>query len=207
MKKIGSEANPIRLLPDIAKRTYFEEATGIGRDVGIVVDMSRMKPPKLAFQLYIKNLITNPCLSANEMRLGYLLYDTFENDYTEATFLVVPMSEFHMSKVGEDGLLYITASRSVPEGFDYLEKQSLLEKTKSWRLNISTGELIKSLNKLHSFFYITCTEISEENLAENRIGFKYKKNEILLSEQTEMVHIRLNDRFDKIDLTNRWSVS
>ena len=37
--------------------------------------------------------------------------------------------------------------------------------------------------------------------------FKYTKEEVLLSKDAKIVHIRLNERFNKIDLTKRWGKS
>ena len=204
MSKLGTEENPIKLVPDNAKRRAFEDATGIGSNVDVVVDMSRMKPPKKASELYLTNLIRNPKLSADEIRLGFLLFDLLDFSFDSQCFLLVEASKFHMSKVGEYGFLYFHGSRNSIDGSDFLEKRSLLEIARKCRLDVNSAGLIDLLNRLHSFFYITCTEICEQNLAVNRTSFRYSEQEVLLSESSKMVHIRLNERFIRIDLTKRW---
>jgi len=204
MTKLGTEEDRIQLVPDNAKRKALEDSTGIGSSVDVVIDMSKMKAPKQAFDLFLKNLIRNPRLSADEIRLGFLLFDLLENEGAEQSFLVVPASDFHMSQVGADGMLYFNGTRHVSYGFEILEKQSLLDIACQYRLDVERSTLIALLNKLHSFFYITCTEICEQNLAANRAGFNYKDSDVLLSENAKMVHIRINDRFNEIDLTKRW---
>jgi len=140
-------------------------------------------------------------------RSGDVNIELSRNNLGSQSFLLIPMSDFHMSQIGENGVLYFHGTRNCEFGYDFLEKQSLLGIAKKCRLDIDTSRLISLLNRLHSFFYITCTELCEENLAVNRIGFEYRYQEVLLSEDAKMVHIRLNERFNKIDLTKRWGKS
>jgi len=198
--KLGTEESRIRLVPDNAKREALEQATGLGRSGDVNIELSRMKSPQQAFDLYLKNLVRNPRLNADDIRLGFY-------NLGSQSFLLIPMSDFHMSQIGENGVLYFHGTRNCEFGYDFLEKQSLLGIAKKCRLDIDTSRLISLLNRLHSFFYITCTELCEENLAVNRIGFEYRYQEVLLSEDAKMVHIRLNERFNKIDLTKRWGKS
>ena len=204
MAKLGTEENRIRLVPDNAIRKQLEKSTGIGGGVDVVIDMGKMKPPKQAFDLYLKNLIRNPFLEKQEIQLGFLLFDLLQNECAEQSFLVVSASDFHMSQVGEDGLLFVHGTRQLSCGFDFIEKQSLLDIAIKNRIDVTTQSIIALLNNLHSFFYITCTEICENNLASNKVGYEYKKNEVLLTENAKMVHIRINERFSQIDLTKQW---
>jgi len=205
--KLGTEESRIRLVPDNVKREALEQATGLGRSGDVNIELSRMKPPQQAFDLYLKNLVRNPRLDADDIRLGFLLFDLLEHNLGSQSFLLIPMSDFHMSQIGENGVLYFHGTRNCEFGYDFLEKQSLLDIANKCRLDLDTSHLIRLLNRLHSFFYITCTELCEENLAVNRIGFKYTKEEVLLSKDAKIVHIRLNERFNKIDLTKRWGKS
>ncbi|WP_414828404.1 hypothetical protein [Alteromonas sp. H39] len=205
MNKIGTSNNPLKLVPDINRRLLFEDATGIGiEDDGIVTTLSRMKMSKLPSNLYLHNLMHNPRLTAQELRLAYLVYDLLENQYFEPVFLLVEKSKYRMSSVGDGGMLFLHDRRQVPSGVEYLEKESLLEISKKVNLDIDTKGLIQALNRLHSFFYITCTEICELNSANNRQNFDYNANEVLLSDDSQIVHIRLNGRFSKFDLTKKW---
>jgi len=205
MGKVGSQSNPIKLVPDVGFRELLAETTGIGvEDEGAVIAFSKMKEPKQSFDLYVKNLMRNPSLTAVEMRLGFLLFDLLENEYFEAFFLLVVETRFRMSSVGENGILYLHDKRQVKTGIELLEKQSLLEIARKANIDVDTRSLITALNRLHSFFYISCTEISEVNTAENRSGYDYGKHETLLGENTKIVHIRLNERLAKYDLTKKW---
>lgn len=205
MAKVGTQDNPIKLVPDVSQRLLLAEATGIGvDDEGPVTVISKMKEPVHGYDLYLKNLMRNPRLNCMDLRLCFLLFDLFENDYTEATFLLVEKSDYRMSKVGEDGLLYLHDKRQVSTGVEFLEKQSLLEMARKSNIGTEQAGLVATLNKLHSYFYITCTEISEANTASEKRNFDYQANEVLLSNEAELVHIRLNERFAKYDLTRKW---
>ena len=206
MEKVGSQSNPLKLVPDIGHRKLLADTTGIGMgDEGAVTVFSKMKEPKQGFDLYLKNLMRNPSLTAVELRLGFLLFDLLENEYSEAIFLLVVENRFRMSSVGEDGILYLHDKRQVSTGTELLDKQSLLEIARKANIDMDTRSLIKALNRLHSFFYITCTEVSEANTSGNRNGFAYGTHEILLPDDAQIAHIRLNERFAKYDLTKKWS--
>tara|TARA_R110001606_G_scaffold220173_2_gene368077 strand:- start:1185 stop:1898 length:714 start_codon:yes stop_codon:yes gene_type:complete len=205
MEKVGSQGNPLKLVPDVSRRLLLEITTGIGvDDDGPVTVFSRMKERKQSFDLYIKNLMRNSALSAIELRLGYLLFDLLDNEFSDAVFLLVENSRYRMSKVGDDGILYLHDKRQVSSGVEILEKQSLLELSQNANIDLDSKSLINSLNRLHSFFYITCTEVSEANTPESRRGYNYEANEVLLSDTAEITHIRLNQRFAKYDLTKKW---
>lgn len=207
MSKLGTEARPIRLLPDNALRTeLIEHTSGLLSTGDLVVDLSKMKPPKLELDIYIKNLIRNPYLSGDEIRLGFLIFDLLDKEAFSPVFLTVPHESYRFNDIGEEGLLFVEASRSVSHNFELIEKQSLSDIARKNKLNISQTEMINILNKLHSFFYLTCTEVCIENLASNRVAFKYSKEEILLSESAKVIHIRINDRFDKLMLTRFWKM-
>ncbi|PKG93154.1 hypothetical protein CXF95_26565 [Paraglaciecola sp. MB-3u-78] len=205
MTKLGTKKKPIRLLPDGSLRTKFVKSTShVFNKNELVTEMSKMKSPKYGFDLYIKNLIRNPYLKAKDIRLGFLLFDLLTNKQLDPLFTTLPKEEFRISSIGEQGILYLAASRAVSDGYEMISKQSLFDLATRSKMSLTQSEIIKILNKLHSFFYITCTEICKENLASNRIGFKYKCNELPLSMQTKVVHIRLNQRFEKLDFTNQW---
>ncbi|TDF34387.1 hypothetical protein EYS14_24740 [Alteromonadaceae bacterium M269] len=204
MGSLGSESNPLRLVPDINERILFSKATGIGTDdEGIVTVMSKMKEPRYETDLYVKNLISNPMLKKKELKLGLLIFRIIDMSWG-ATFLTVKKTDYRMSGIGENGILHVSDKRTLPSGYDILEKQSLLEIANKYNLKIDTETLIRALNRLHSFFYITCTEISHVNAASERVGFNYDMNEVLLSDETKLIHIRLNERFTRFDLSKKW---
>ncbi|HBO29707.1 MAG TPA: hypothetical protein DD462_07935, partial [Leeuwenhoekiella sp.] len=78
--KLGTEENRIRLVPDNTKREALEQATGLGRSGDVNIELSRMKSPQKAFDLYLKNLVRNPRLDADDIRLGFLLFDLLEHN-------------------------------------------------------------------------------------------------------------------------------
>ena len=53
MTKLGTEEDRIQLVPDNAKRKALEDSTGIGSSVDVVIDMSKMKAPKQALDLFL----------------------------------------------------------------------------------------------------------------------------------------------------------
>ena len=202
MSKIGSGENPIRLTPDVSKRTLFQQGTNVDCSPDVVIAINRIKAPKRIYDLYLYNLLWNPNLNADEIRIGYLLYELIEEQCSDPIFLVA--DSFHMSRVGEDGLIYVRSISDTTKTFESADKQSLLGIAQKYRMKISTDDLIFILNKLHSFFYITCTEICESNLDINKTGFDYKREQMMLSKDTKLVHIKLNHHFDRINMVNRW---
>lgn len=202
MSKVGSEGSPIRLTPDVSKRALFEQGTNIDCVPDAVVAINRIKAPKKSFDLYFNNLLWNPNLDADEIRVGYLLYELIEDQCSDPIFLVA--ESFHMSRVGEDGVIHVRSISDTAKSFESADKQSLLNMLHKHRMKINTEDLISILNKLHSFFYITCTEICESNLDADKVGFDYKKEQVLLSNDTKLVHVRLNHHFDRINMINRW---
>ena len=94
-----------------------------------------MGAPKRIYDLYLYNLLWNPNLNADEIRIGYLLYELIEEQCSDPIFLVA--DSFHMSRVGEDGLIYVRSISDTTKTFESADKQSLLGIAQKYRMKIS----------------------------------------------------------------------
>ncbi len=202
MAKLGSDAAVIRLVADNTKRILLDKHSNVDCDVDVVVGLNQIKAPKNNTDLYWSNLLWNPFISINEVRIGWLLFELLEMDFNDPVFVV--SERFHMNSVGEDGHINFRSMTDVDIQYVVAEKQSLLDKANDKKMNMAPVQLIEILNRLHSFAYITCTEVYTENLDVYRVGFNYKEKELLLSANSKLVHIRINHHFDRIDMMNRW---
>jgi len=199
VSKIGTESNPIRLVQENVLRPKLVDCSSLTLNDQGVYDFGKIKDlVSITLDFFYHNLILNPNLSASDIQVGFLLYDILT--WGEGcVFWLVPECEASGDEIGDEGFLITTKPN-----FDPLIVQSLVNICASYKLNYTQDELINCLNILHDFYYITCTEISDINSAENRINFEYKNKKVNLTKEAKIVHIRLNSGMDKKNITNKW---
>lgn len=202
--KVGTFDNPIRLVQENTRRIGLDANSNIWVNEIGVYDFGRLKKPKNKFDLIINNIAFNPYLTAQEIRVALKIYDLLFDGFFNNIFLTVTSREFHMRTIGESDEIIFSSSKLSPFHWVIKDKQSLLDILKTVHVCLSPFELIEILNKLHDYYYITCTELASNNAAEYRRGFDYKNNVVHLSDTCKIAHIRINGAMDKVDLTNNW---
>ncbi|AWB66049.1 hypothetical protein C2869_06170 [Saccharobesus litoralis] len=205
--KLGTEDNRIKLVQENNKRNLLLSHSTFADNGGY--DLGKIPTSNSDGIIFLNNIMTNQHLSDLDIRIAYHLWELMCGDdsilFGELLCVVVRSSDVNLRFFGEDGCLYFSKTNAMKFDFVDLEKFSLLDYLNDKkRLRIQSNELITSLNNLHSFYYLTCTEIADINSAESRKGTLYEKEEILLSSETKLAFIRINSHFERIDMTNRW---
>lgn len=195
---LGAKGARIRLVQENVKRSRLKQYSALTPDSYDVFDFGKYKDKTYESDCFTVNLMFNPWLSANEIRLGYLLYKSI-GYLNEEVFWLSDSEEYVEGSIGEKGYLYFTQDHRYE-----LKPKNLLDLTKEHKLCLTAKDVIEILNVLHDFYFITCTEVSAVNLGVNRKGFSYKNNTVSLGNSAKMIHIRLNIGMDETYLVDKW---
>jgi hypothetical protein len=201
--KVGTEANPIKLVQENSKRPKLEKYSTLKKsDLG-TYDFGKYKEIKYKADIFNNNLVFNPHLSANEIRLGFLIYELIGKE-DGSVFWLTSGSDSSAGDIGDLGFLNIVKTRNTPFDIVPFEYKCLPKIMKSYKLDMTKQEIIAALNTLHDFYFITCTEISEQNLASNTTNYNYITEGKELNRDSKVVHLRINHGMDEIYVVDKW---
>ena len=195
---LGSEDNPIRFVQENVKRPKLELNSTLTPNGAGVFDFGKYKEIGDEYNVFFSNLIFNPNFSLEEIKFACLLSKSMviSND---RLFWISDNEQFKAREFGQSGLLYFT-----PDEAQVIEPINLPAIIKKHNLNFTQQEVIGMLNTLHDYYYITCTEIFDGNLAKNTKGFDYINNAVPLSDNAKFIHIRMNYGMDEKYIVDKW---
>lgn len=198
MSILGTEDNPIRFVQENVKRPKLELNSTLTPNGSGVFDFGKYKDITDEFDVFFNNLIFNPNFSLEEIRFACLLLKSmaFSN---ERLYWISSNEQFKPLEFGQSGLLYFT-----PDEAQVIEPINIPDVINKHKLSFTQQEVIAMLNTLHDYYYITCTEISEGNLAKNTKGFDYINNAVSVSDDAKFVHIRINSGMDEKYIVDKW---
>jgi predicted transposase YbfD/YdcC len=167
---------------------------------------SYVKKDEIGYELFMSNIISNPHLPVLCMRVAIALYLLLDYRINDSDVFITTSRKLNYDKIGDDGFIYIGKGLE-----DYLinEDSRLIHILNTdFNLNISTKVLNKILDTLHSFHYITVTDISPDNIHKNVKEQWDKENKTKESDKTKfracVKHIRLNPLLREISLIHKW---
>ncbi|WAJ69538.1 hypothetical protein [Catenovulum adriaticum] len=200
--RIGTEDNPLWVIPENTTRKLLNEHSKYKEEK---IDLSRTPSNRSTKNLYIGNILSNPYLTLEEVKIAYYLYELIEEEgLNEKIILTSKKEKTSFRGIGEYGSIYFSNKNKPICGTLQIEKFSFLDYLHKSNLKIQQNELINYLNRLHGFYYITCTEICESNLDYVWSNKKHSAKEILLSDKADIVFVRINEYFTKIDMARSW---
>jgi hypothetical protein len=223
MSVIGTQNNPIILTPEVSsplmesndvysKRSGLLEFTKLGLLEQSLENVNRASDEST----YILNVISNPYLDVNAVKIALYLYaklpfsgDIFVVSQTDADYI-------NLENYGEDGSLYLSVNNGCKNLDVYnFEDTTFLSTVLLDRINVapSIPRLTGYLRTLHSFSYISITDINSHNtlnglrmlktqLKSNMINSE--KCKTLTQGRSPLKHIRISNYMSKIDLSKKW---
>ncbi|RTR40286.1 hypothetical protein EKG38_06105 [Shewanella canadensis] len=197
-EEVGTENNPIRFVQENVKRPKLELNSTLTPNGLGVFDFGKYKDVEDEYNVFFSNLIFNPNFSLEEIRFASLVLKSMGLS-NEQLFWVRNNEQFRAREFGQSGLLYFT-----PDEAQIIEPINLPAIINKHKLSFTQQEIIAMLNTLHDYYYITCTEIFEGNLAKNTKGFDYINNAVSLSDNAKFVHIRINHGMDEKYIVDKW---
>jgi hypothetical protein len=201
--KVGTEANPIKLVQENSKRPELEKYSTLKKNDLGTYDFGKYKEIKYKTDIFNNNLVFNPHLTAKEIRLGFLIYELIGKE-DGRVFWLTSEKDYSADSIGDLGFLHIVKTQNTPFDIVPFEYEYLPDIMKKYKLDMTKQEIIASLNTLHGFYFITCTDISEQNLASNTMNFNYITEGKELSNDSKIVHLRINHGMDEIYIVDKW---
>lgn len=163
LHRVGSKENPLDVVQVLSKRRLFKK---IRNKNGNLLQID--KAPRSSNDIFMFNVISNPALSCTDIRIAGYLYERLkehedENSYyyqfkgNGMVFTTTDNENYTpCNSVGdEDGSTFWVSNNSY---FD-MPFPNLIKELKDIKLHLTGSKLIKSLNILHDFNYITITTI------------------------------------------------
>lgn len=140
-------------------------------------------------QIFLKNLLSNPNLSLNALRLAIWMFMYVHTWVDDQHILIISNND----EVSGMKKLYIGHPRGYMAIHLNLLFVDLLPKLKKMSINFSRTDVIAALQELHDFQYLTVTEINYEN---SYLGRKERK-------EKEESKNRVQDKRQPMCLTER----
>jgi predicted transposase YbfD/YdcC len=167
---------------------------------------SYVKKDEIGYELFMSNIISNPHLPVLCMRVAIALYLLLDNVANNEDVFITTSRKLNYDEIGDDGFVYIGKSS---EDFLINEDSRLTQILNAdFNLDIPTKVLNKVLDTLHSFHYITVTDISPDNLHKNAKEQWNKENKNKKTGKKKfracVKHIRLNSLLREISLIHKW---
>ncbi|MCL1095859.1 hypothetical protein [Shewanella kaireitica] len=197
-EKVGAESNPIRFVQENVKRPKLELNSTLTPNGSGVFDFGKYKEIVDEYNVFFSNLIFNPNFSLEEISFAALLFNSLALSNDEL-FWISDNEQIKLREFGQSGLLYFT-----PDEAKVIEPINLPVIINKHKLSFTQQEVIAMLNTLHDYYYITCTEVFEGNLAKNTKGFDYINNAVSLSDKAKLIHIRINCGMDEKHIVDKW---
>ena len=208
-QRIGTSKNPIK--PNVEHGSL----SGIDNERGLlhrfILPNASLKPkgnPDAYFDFkyadeadflcsFIANLTSNPNLTKTEFKIGISLYDLLQNNDGKV-FITTSRNIDPYRTIGEDEELFI--GKELDLLASDIEDQPLYQLLKDkYGINVNTDVMNKVIRRLHSFHYITVTNITHNNLyKDNTINPENKKRRAYLK------HIKLYEGMIKRTLVGKW---
>lgn len=208
--RIGTENNPIRLVNESIKRDLLIKHCRNTFSGGF--DFHSL--PDFGEDVYLRNVIYNPFLSGQEIKLAIYFFIELELESGKVFSTTVDSYDFvPVNTYGE--LFFDIETDGMRAGIafgreDSLKSQVVFANTdgyypslaiaaSSMGIKVTSHRLLALLRRLHDFGYITVTDITSRNT------YDYEN---LASDTNDsrarLRHIRLCKGMQKKDLTNRW---
>jgi len=155
---------------------------------------------------FIKNLITNPNLSALEIKLALYLYECFQAKFPEGGVFILDrgLTVDNIGKfIGKDNFLYYSFPSEAQPFFDLdfaMHFQSIM---KDMHIEYCESDVRQAILNLHNFSYITVTEVRWPNVQAR--GARNIKNSPKNTRVFALV-IQLFPMMDEKDISKYWKV-
>lgn len=167
----------------------------------------KLEPSIDEYFTYSHNLISNPFLTPQQIKVGLALYYIlFDNKFGE--ILITSTRSLDVDKIGYLGELVVKKGQQIKR-FSLSERDRLKDILEhDFNITINNQKLNESLNVLHQFAYITLTEITPDNLfSEDKQKWNKQHPDKPISEtkfRAYFKHLVLNPNMEKKRLISRW---
>ncbi|MGI2166734.1 hypothetical protein ACRN9L_12275 [Shewanella oncorhynchi] len=223
MSFIGTQDNPVILTPEVSspfvesndvysKRSKLLESTKLGLLEQNLENVNRAADEST----YILNVISNPHLDVNAVKIALYLYAALPSAGDIFFVSQIDMDYFNLEHYGEGECLYLGVNNGCRSLDVYsFESITFLSTVLTEQLNItpSLPRLTGYLRILHSFSYLSITDINSHN---TRNGLRMLKTQLkdksitpdkcknLTLGRSPLKHIRISNYMSKVNLSNKW---
>ncbi|WP_156803893.1 hypothetical protein [Alishewanella aestuarii] len=218
--EFGTETNPLVLekintpRPRISRCVRFNpEARNSLEPVSIDFGKFRGRKERVydIEQIFLKNLLSNPNLSLNALRLAIWMVIQIHMWPDEQQIFIIS----HSDEVSSMNKLCIGHPRGHLAIYLNIEFIDLLPKLKKMSINFTRTDVIAALQELHDFQYLTVTEVKYEN---SYLGRKARKKEAesknraqdikqptFLTERCSLVCVTLTKQLYEKNFSGKWT--
>jgi len=167
----------------------------------------KLEPSKDEYFTYSHNLLSNPVLTPQQIKVGLALYYIL-CDKKWGEIFITSTRNLDIDKIGYLGELVVKKGKRTIK-FNIGERDRLNEILKSdFNITINNQKLNESLTVLHQFAYITLTEVTPDNLFyEDKQEWNKLHSEKPIGEtkfRAYFKHLVLNPNMEKKLLISRW---
>ena len=172
-----------------------------------VLEFNKLHDAKDEPLIFTQNLISNPHLKPQELKIGLALYSLlFWTKWGDV--FITTTKKLNIENIGYFGEVTLRKGKK-NKRFQLDENSRLLEiLSRDFNININSQDLNLTLKALHQFGYITITEITPKNLFANSRKIWNRLNPNKHTEKAKcrayVKHIRLNFNMENKSLVNRW---
>lgn len=222
-KIYGTEENRIQLIPKTSKRLFSSKClklNGSGKEASAsgYVDFFKVTSNKVfhwdTAYIPIMNIISNPYLSSEAIRVGIWLFIHALEEGDEILVDLTGNRIRNWKSIGDEGLICFSSSNKVRANYaDTSEAWPLVTRLKKEQICASKEQLIDALFELHHFQYMTVTDVSYENSRLGRLEnastfsdeyFPETPDE-LIRPHSKFAFIQFNMRLTTHNYSGKWS--
>lgn len=223
IRKVGTKRNPVVLTPEIStsNKSLYESRVKLIEytSVKYLSNEQTLRSLNLYSEggKFLMNVITNPHFNFAETRIVLFLYDYLKG-YTGGFFTVSERRKTigNFPTLGSKDSFYSCFYHRQTTTEEHSKDDIIsLPDVLFEHLNIvlSPPRLTGIIRKLHSFSYITVTDVNFHNTIFGLATLReYVKSELesveycrsLTSGRSNLKHIRISEYMDKVDISNKW---
>lgn len=208
LKHINDDDNSFQIERPLLHKHIKKKVKGQNQDDEVeLFKFKKLEPSIDEYFTYSHNLLSNPVLTPQQIKVGLALYYTlFDKKWGE--IFITSTRNLDIDKVGYLGELVVKKGKRIKK-FNLSEQDRLKDMLENdFNITINNQKLNESINVLHQFAYITLTEITPENLYskdKQTWNKKFPQKEIGKTKfRAYFKHIALNPNMEKKRLINRW---
>ena len=218
--KIGTQKHPIKLKhindddqsfqierPLLHKHTKKRIKGQLQDGDEKLFEFKKLEPSIDEYFTYSHNLLSNPILTPQQIKVGLALYYILF-DKKKGEIFITSTRKLDIDKIGYLGELIIKKGQQIKK-FNLSDRDRLKDILENdFNIAINNQKLNESLYVLHQFAYITLTEITPDNLfSKDKQQWNKKHPEKLIGEtkfKAYFKHLALNPNMEKKLLISRW---